>query len=81
MTNRETRRMKVIPEPAPDTRSVLVPTFKGPAMKGNGALSYTCGSCDTTLFRNMDYKAVQGLVVKCGGCGSFNEIPLSHHTN
>ena len=74
-------KMKVIPEPAPNTRSVLMPEFKGAVMTSKGSLDYYCGNCDITLFRRIDYKQVQNLVVKCGGCGAFNEIPTSHHTN
>jgi hypothetical protein len=78
---KDIRRMKVIPRPAPNTRSVLAPDFKGPVMKGTGPLRYTCGSCGVTLLRYVEYNQVQNIVIKCGGCSSFNEIPASHHTN
>jgi hypothetical protein len=77
----DTRRMKVIPEPDPKVRTILAPSYKGPAMKGNGSLDYACGSCGSTLLRSVDYKQVQNVVVKCFSCNSFNEIPASHHAN
>jgi phage FluMu protein Com len=76
-----THKMQVIPEPAPNTRSVLAPTFVGPVMSGAGANSYACGSCGTVLLDRVEYKQVQDIVVKCGKCQAFNEIPTSHHTN
>jgi hypothetical protein len=79
-TGNDTRRMKVIPEPKPNTRSVIAPTFKGPAIKGEGPHSYTCGSCGLTLLKNVECKQVQDIVVRCHECQSFNEIPASHHT-
>ena len=33
-------KMKVIPEPKPNTRSILAPTFVGPVFKGGGTVSY-----------------------------------------
>jgi DNA-directed RNA polymerase subunit RPC12/RpoP len=75
------RKMTVISEPEPNTRSVFEPTFKGPARKGSGPLSYKCGKCGATLLRHAEYKQVMNMVVKCGGCGSFNEIPVAHHAN
>jgi hypothetical protein len=76
-----TRPMAVIPEPAPNTRSVIVPTFKGPVIQSEGPLSYACGQCSATLLSNVDYKQVRDIVVKCFACGAFNEIPASQHTN
>jgi DNA-directed RNA polymerase subunit RPC12/RpoP len=73
------RKMTVISEPEPNTRSVFEPTFKGRLIKGSGPLSYKCGKCGATLLRHVEYKQVMNMVVKCGGCGSFNEIPVAHH--
>lgn len=78
----DTRRMKVIPEPQQGTRSVLVSDgLKGAYIKGKGPLSYTCGSCGRTLLRNVEYKQVQHLVIKCPDCSAFNEIPAAHHAH
>lgn len=77
----DSRKMRVIPEPAEGSAAVLVPDFAGPAIKGAGPLSYRCGTCDATLLQSVEYKQVQAIVIKCFGCGSFNDIPASYHTN
>jgi hypothetical protein len=79
--------MRVTPEHPPTTLPILAPTFfKGPVIKGNRPLTYMCGSCGLTLLRyvvykQVEYKRVQGVVIKCVGCGSFSEIPSAHHRN
>jgi phage FluMu protein Com len=77
----DSRKMKVISEEEASTRSVLAPSFQGTAIKGEGTLSYRCGSCDLTLLKDLHFKQVQHMVIKCGRCAAFNEIPLAHHTN
>jgi hypothetical protein len=72
---KNTRRMTLIPEPAPNTQAILSPTLKGPVMWGKGPLSYMCGFCATTLLQDVEYKQVQNIVIKCFGCGAFNELP------
>ncbi len=74
-------KMKIIPEPKRNTRSVLAPAFVGPAIQGSGAVNYDCGACGSTLLQNMEYKQVHNLVIKCRNCGEHNEIPLSHNTH
>lgn len=78
MPEKTTRRMRVIPEPKRG-RTILKPE-KLPAFKGNGRLSYVCGSCGSTIYRNLQYGQVQDLVIRCT-CGSFNEIPTAHHAH
>ena len=77
----ETITMNAIPEPAPKTRAVLAPTFKGPVITGGGAVNYTCGDCGIVLLESVDFKHVVNIVVKCGGCADFNEISHSHHAH
>jgi hypothetical protein len=72
------RRLKlaVIPEPAPNTRSVLVLGEPGTIiMRGKDApnLIFECGLCDSPLIVGMRTSQVQSLVFKCNGCGAFNE--------
>lgn len=81
MSEKRTYKMRVIPEPAPGTRGVLMPGFKGPVLTSFGPLSYTCGACEAVLLKDMDFKQVKNAVVKCGGCGAFNEIAAEHHGN
>lgn len=75
-------RMSVIPEPAPNTRTVLVmgPDLKGPLIQAQGDRDYSCGDCDRTLFRRVGREQIQSVVAKCV-CGAFNEIPRAHQTN
>jgi predicted RNA-binding Zn-ribbon protein involved in translation (DUF1610 family) len=70
-----TRRMKVIPEPKAGTRSVLLPTpAKVPVMRGSGDVSHACGECEAHLIENISAGQLQGLVVCCPECGTFNEL-------
>jgi hypothetical protein len=50
-------------------------------MSGDGPMSYLCGSCGTVLLQGIDYKEAGEVVIRCGKCRQFNEIPISHHTN
>lgn len=76
-------RMTVISEPKEGTRSVLVmgPDVTGSLIKGGGDLSYMCGECGKTLLRNVGYKQIQNVVIKCNNCERHNEIPAAHHSN
>ena len=68
--------MRIIPEPEPSTRTVLAPKSAGLAIKSEcGEMTYRCGSCKTKLFEHVDYKHVAAVVVRCGRCGTHNEIP------
>lgn len=78
MSEKSTRAMRVIPEPAASA-SVLVAGCKGPVVKSFGPLSYTCGQCGITLLKDVEFKQVQNAIVKCGGCGAFNDISPQHH--
>lgn len=68
--------LRVIPEPAEGTASVLVTestdrdfTFFG----GDGDTDLLCGKCGRALARGMASRnQVQGVVFKCPGCQSFN---------
>ncbi len=75
------RSMLVIAEPAPNTRTVLVPGFAGPVVKGAGSLDYRCGGCGATLLENVEFEQIRNIVVKCFGCGSFNETAPVNEMN
>lgn len=68
---------KVIPEPKPKTKTVLVPTRKEamPVFIGSGKTNYTCGNCKSILVRNIFHGQLSHLVIKCAKCGTHNEIP------
>lgn len=75
-------KMKEVPVIAVKGRSVVVPRFVGPAIKGSGDINYLCSSCDEVLLENVTHKQVgANIVVKCAKCGKYNEIPRSHETD
>jgi len=67
-------RMMVIPEPEPNTRSVLVYTGEGTVvMRGPGNVIMECGNCQVPLTEGVGVAQVQSLVLRCPNCGEFNE--------
>ena len=71
---RRTVRMIVIPEPEPNTRSVLLYTGPGTVvMRGPGNVTMVCGQCNSPLLEGMKVTQVQNLVFRCKNCGAFNE--------
>ena len=71
---RRTIRMAVIPEPAPNTRSVLM--YVGPgtvAMRGQDNVTMVCGNCGSPILEGMKTIQVRNLVFRCNKCGAFNE--------
>ena len=69
-----TKKAKVIPEPAPGTRSVLVITGQFAAIQGDGDQSYVCGSCGFVFVKDVNRGQIINMVFKCPTCDSFNEI-------
>jgi hypothetical protein len=67
-----TLKTTVIPEPAPNTRAVIVSKV-APIMKGQGDLSYECGGCGTLLVDRFP-GSIRGIVFKCPNCGAFSEV-------
>ncbi len=69
------RKMKVISEPGADNRTVLLPTpAKTPVIRGSGSVSHACGECEARLIENISAGQLQGIVVRCPECGTFNEL-------
>lgn len=69
--------MRSIPEPAPDTRTILHPTSNsaGQALfTGEGGTDYTCGTCGAGLLVAIQPGQMAGMVFVCPGCGSWNEF-------
>ena len=71
---KRTLAMRVIPEPAPGSRAVLIPQSGAPALHGGGPLSYTCGKCGNVLLKDLMVEQARSYVVRCGKCGAFNEV-------
>ena len=70
----ETRRLKVIPRPANNTRSIIV-LDKGKKIKGeNGSIDLVCGDCEEVLAEKINEGQIFNVVLKCS-CGAYNEMP------
>jgi hypothetical protein len=71
-------RLHVIPEPKKGTRSVLLYSGEGTQMitTPNGpGIKLVCGKCDAPLAGGVPVSKIQGMVLRCNKCGSFNETP------
>lgn len=67
-------RLAVIPEPEPNTRSVLIYTGEGTVvMRGPGNVTMECGNCGAPIIVGVKTSQLQNLVFKCPNCGAFNE--------
>ena len=70
------KTLRVIPEPKPNTRSVMIQN-EGEVpfvfMKGGGSEDLICGSCDALLCESVAWANLRGVVFKCPMCGTFND--------
>jgi hypothetical protein len=68
-------RLRVIPEPDPNTRAVF--TFTGEGTLGvtgeASGLSMDCGGCGSALIQGVAWGDIRGIVIKCNNCGRYNE--------
>jgi hypothetical protein len=75
-----TVRMKVIPEPARGKRSVMVAPRSDASYRfyrGGSDVDLLCGQCDRELVNGLqDAIQLQSVVIKCPGCGAFNDSGL-----
>lgn len=44
-------------------------------VRGNGDYTYTCGKCQKVLLENIVENQLQNMVLKCGSCGEYNNLP------
>jgi hypothetical protein len=67
--------LAVIPEPKPDTRTVIEGTDENMTLLvGDGpGPTMVCGNCGKTLVIGMTVRRVRNLVFKCPKCGEYNE--------
>jgi len=69
------QKMKVIPEPAPRTRAVIMSSV-APVISGPGSEDFACGNCEKLLIVGIGASSkFTSIVVRCPGCGAFNETP------
>jgi hypothetical protein len=67
-------RLKVIPEPDPDTRSVFELLSKEAGFQGfDSTEALVCGKCGAVLVSGVARENISNIVMKCY-CGVFNEI-------
>lgn len=67
--------LRVIPEPAAGTRSVLAYTGEGTVVMRGSAMGhdYVCGACAAVLLEAVPRGQVRNVVVKCPACGAIND--------
>jgi hypothetical protein len=69
-------KLHVIPEPAQGTRSVLLREGEGTVVfRADHAprVVMDCGACDARLVQGVPVSQIENVVLKCNGCGAFNE--------
>jgi len=69
-------KLHVIPEPAEGTRSVIIREGEGTAVFRNDDgpnVVMDCGACDARLVQGVPVGQIENVVVRCNGCGAYNE--------
>ena len=70
-------RLRVIPEPDPDTRSIFTKLTGAPDSvffaSSQTAEAFVCGGCYTPLILGLPITQFQNLVLCCSKCGKYNE--------
>jgi len=68
--------LKIIPEPEPDTRSVLIPKGLFPVFRGQKNIDKVCGNCGFLLLEGVGTGIeIRNIVIRCPKCKSYNELP------
>ena len=71
------RKVKMERVQDPDaTMSIVLPSMKRAAVRGQGDTDYTCAGCRKTLLRKVLDKEIRSLVFKCPHCGTHSRIPV-----
>jgi hypothetical protein len=76
--NRPTQTIKliVIPKPLPGTRTVFDRQGEGGIVfdaADGPEIVMVCGNCGAQLVRGMRADQLRNIVMRCNGCGSYNE--------
>jgi hypothetical protein len=69
-------KLLVIPQPEEGTRSVLAYEGEGTVAIRNPEREtpvHTCGACEAPLIVGMGLAQLQNVVLRCNGCGAYNE--------
>lgn len=71
------RKRKGVPVKA-EGRSVIAPSFDGPAIKGEGDdpknVEWVCGICGHVLATNVGPRQFVNIAIKCFKCGTVNDV-------
>lgn len=67
-------KLKIIPKPEPNTRTVFVTTVL-PVIKGVGNVDLICGNCKAVLIDGINKGQISNIVIQCPICKFYNEIP------
>ncbi len=71
------KKLKTIPEPKPNTRTVFKTGIGKPlpVVKGVGNLNLVCGNCNIVLIEGINEGQIRNIVIQCPICRHYNEIP------
>jgi hypothetical protein len=73
---RRRKELRVIPEPQDAARPIVAPADAAAlnVIGGfDGAPDFVCGSCGRVLTRGARRAEIVRFVLRCGGCGAFND--------
>lgn len=67
--------LKVIPEPAPNTRTIrgCTDTSSTVIYSSSGNIDLLCGNCKSILFHGASENQISRIVLLCNGCNSYND--------
>jgi len=71
------RKLKIVPKPDPNTRSVFEPTVGEvlPVIRGVGTINLLCGNCGARLVEGIKAGQVRNIIIHCPVCRFYVEIP------
>jgi len=73
---RRTIRLTVVPEPKPDTRTVLDYQGEGTVVirsDDGPPITMVCGKCGAPLVQGVEIATIVSIVFRCNSCGAFND--------
>ena len=67
--------LSLIQEPVQGSRTVMHGPPNAPIFRGGGDITYACGGCGEPVAENVRLGQLKNMVLVCGHCGGFNNIP------
>lgn len=69
-------RLKVIDDPSPEERTILIPSEEMSVIVGNETTApcLVCGKCGSILVKDFPPERIRNIVIQCFKCQSYNEI-------